>query len=335
LLIHQDRVARDGGALSLETALAEICPWMDFVVWGHEHENCIEPQVYGQMHITQPGSTVRTQLRKPIAPNHAIGILTIFEGTHDFTCVGLQSCPVYVYRSMTIDDFVMTLDDAIHRVREELESMIVTSERPPLIRLTVKYQNSSLPMCSLKQRMIVEFGPRAANSRDIIQLQLKARKKTPIRTEPIEPVVEHVSLFDIIERNLAEVSPALLEPAVVLEGLRSFLGHDEKTAFQANILPFVDSLADFIVDSADGPIADVDAAAALIDCKRAELPVFSPRARQPEIGVGKGAVSSDEEDASPQVQTRRVLAQEAPPLPHAQPMRRRRGGAFRLQLTRH
>jgi double-strand break repair protein MRE11 len=61
LVLHQNRVAH-----SPKNHIHEIMldNFLDFVVWGHEHECLINPQAssVGRFYITQPGSSVATAL---------------------------------------------------------------------------------------------------------------------------------------------------------------------------------------------------------------------------------------------------------------------------------
>jgi len=59
MLIHQNRAAHSKNAIS-ERYLPS---WLDYVVWGHEHECLIEPTESTQgFHVSQPGSSVVTSL---------------------------------------------------------------------------------------------------------------------------------------------------------------------------------------------------------------------------------------------------------------------------------
>ncbi|MFQ6662445.1 hypothetical protein Gotur_030284 [Gossypium turneri] len=61
LVLHQNRVK-----MNAKNAINERClpRFLDFIVWGHEHECLIDPQEVPGMgfHITQPGSSVATSL---------------------------------------------------------------------------------------------------------------------------------------------------------------------------------------------------------------------------------------------------------------------------------
>ena len=59
MLIHQNRASHSKNAIS-ERYLPN---WLDFVVWGHEHECLVEPTESAQgFHVSQPGSSVVTSL---------------------------------------------------------------------------------------------------------------------------------------------------------------------------------------------------------------------------------------------------------------------------------
>lgn len=61
LVVHQNRAAHDPKACVPETMFDDS---VHLVVWGHEHEQLIQPQAVGgkSYHISQPGSSVATSL---------------------------------------------------------------------------------------------------------------------------------------------------------------------------------------------------------------------------------------------------------------------------------
>jgi double-strand break repair protein MRE11 len=75
--LHQNRDLGRGTKNCVHESM--IPEWMDLVVWGHEHECCIEPQesVVGTFRITQPGSSVATSLSAGEAQRKQIGILDV------------------------------------------------------------------------------------------------------------------------------------------------------------------------------------------------------------------------------------------------------------------
>lgn len=74
MLIHQNRAAHSKNAIS-DRYLPE---WLDYVVWGHEHECLIEPtEVPGGFHISQPGSSVVTSLIEGEAKEKKICVLEV------------------------------------------------------------------------------------------------------------------------------------------------------------------------------------------------------------------------------------------------------------------
>eukprot|EP00792_Barthelona_sp_PAP020_P001683 TRINITY_DN1269_c0_g1_i1.p1 TRINITY_DN1269_c0_g1~~TRINITY_DN1269_c0_g1_i1.p1 ORF type:complete len:668 (+),score=140.27 TRINITY_DN1269_c0_g1_i1:77-2080(+) len=78
LLIHQNRIPRTSkNYFSLEFLQAYF-PFVDFVLWGHEHDVEIEPRTYfGNVQICQPGSTTVTTLKELQSQNKHCGILYV------------------------------------------------------------------------------------------------------------------------------------------------------------------------------------------------------------------------------------------------------------------
>ena len=79
--LHQNRDVGRGTKNCVHESM--IPEWMDLVVWGHEHECCIEPQesVVGTFRITQPGSSVATSLSVGESTMKKIGVLDV-RGSH-------------------------------------------------------------------------------------------------------------------------------------------------------------------------------------------------------------------------------------------------------------
>ena len=77
-VLHQNRDNRGRGAKNCihESMIPEF---MDFVVWGHEHECDIEAadSLKGRFHVSQPGSSVATSLVEGEAKRKHVGILEI------------------------------------------------------------------------------------------------------------------------------------------------------------------------------------------------------------------------------------------------------------------
>ncbi|OUS47171.1 Mre11 protein [Ostreococcus tauri] len=74
MLIHQNRAAHSKNAIS-ERYLPS---WLDFVIWGHEHECLVEPTESTQgFHISQPGSSVVTSLIEGEAKEKKICVLEV------------------------------------------------------------------------------------------------------------------------------------------------------------------------------------------------------------------------------------------------------------------
>ena len=78
--LHQNRDRGRGSKNCVQETM--IPEWMDFIVWGHEHECLILPSesTVGTFRISQPGSSVATSLSSGEAEPKHVGILDIKGG---------------------------------------------------------------------------------------------------------------------------------------------------------------------------------------------------------------------------------------------------------------
>jgi double-strand break repair protein MRE11 len=300
LLIHQDRSIRNERVVKPEIALEKFCPWMDLVVWGHEHENRVDLEPCGRFQITQPGSTVRTQLRKPDKTFHSIAILTLSEIDHPiFESIPLSRPRPYRYQEIPLHTSIM-LEKAIDHVREILHEMLDGVSDHPLVRLKITYEDPLFPMSTLRARIIAEFADFVANPRDFIQLQLNAKG---VVSDPVSPAFTGERLFDIIEKSIGKVNPSLFSANIVVDALRESIDHKQTTAFQDAVVRHVNAIVDLLGGRQEEPITEEKSAELLIEQTRAEFPAWQPIQRIEE----ENPPSSGDESPEP---TTRVLANE-------------------------
>jgi double-strand break repair protein MRE11 len=121
--LHQNRDLGRGTKNCVHESM--IPEWMDLVVWGHEHECCIEPQesVVGTFRITQPGSSVATSLSVGESSIKKIGVLDI-RGSH----FRLLPIPLTQVRSFVLGEFRLTdqssLDPEDPKVEPKITSLL-------------------------------------------------------------------------------------------------------------------------------------------------------------------------------------------------------------------
>lgn len=75
-VLHQNRANRGAKNFIAETVVPHF---FDLVVWGHEHDCRINPEVLnaGNVFITQPGSSVATSLAEGEAIAKNVGLLMV------------------------------------------------------------------------------------------------------------------------------------------------------------------------------------------------------------------------------------------------------------------
>nr|WJN24888.1 double-stranded break repair protein [Pseudozyma thailandica] len=183
LCVHQNRVAHNPKACVPETMFDDS---IHLVVWGHEHEQMIQPQAVTEKryHITQPGSSVATSLSQGETTEKCVAIIHV-EKT-DFM---IQPIPLQTVRPFVMDDMVLSeeLEEAglgsersdiikllrrrveglIKRAKQEFEERWPGKEMPlPLVRLRVEYTNQEI---SNPQRFGQEFAGKVANPKEVLQ----------------------------------------------------------------------------------------------------------------------------------------------------------------------
>ncbi|CDF35204.1 unnamed protein product [Chondrus crispus] len=129
-VLHQNRLTRGSSRGISDTLLP---PWLDYVVWGHEHDS-IPDLTLSKPPIVQPGSTVATSLSAGEAkPKHAI-LLEVYKGK-----LKHRSVPLYTVRNLHFEDIVLSeqsglsetdpeglnkfLEDSINDVVERQETL--------------------------------------------------------------------------------------------------------------------------------------------------------------------------------------------------------------------
>lgn len=129
LVLHQNRVTRGISRGISETLLP---PWLDYVVWGHEHDS-IPDLTLTSPPVVQPGSTVATSLSAGESKQkHAI-LLEVYRGK-----LKHRPVPLYTVRNFRFDDVSLSaqsnlsetepasvssfLEDSVKTMAAELET---------------------------------------------------------------------------------------------------------------------------------------------------------------------------------------------------------------------
>ena len=190
MMIHQNRIAHSKSNYIPEEFLD---PLLNLVIWGHEHESILEPQLCLKrgFHVIQPGSSVATSLCDAEAHSKYAAIICIGEGgKFAVDKIPLQSVRSFLMRDISLASlFQVRDDDAISNSLEvdqkrlnvalvaEVESILrdhhhnhtsssQKNVKLPLVRLRVDYSGgfpTLNPQCFGHQ-----FVGKVANPRDIL-----------------------------------------------------------------------------------------------------------------------------------------------------------------------
>lgn len=129
-VIHQNRVTRGASKGISESLLPR---WLDYVVWGHEHDSIPEVSQTSPP-VVQPGSTVATSLSEGESkPKHAV-LLEIYRGKFKHTPIPLYTVRKLKFHDVSVADYKDTVSDTepasmiaflketVEQLREEQEA---------------------------------------------------------------------------------------------------------------------------------------------------------------------------------------------------------------------
>ncbi|CAN8301931.1 unnamed protein product [Cochlearia groenlandica] len=243
LVLHQNRVKSNP-----KNAISEhfLPRFLDFIVWGHEHECLIDPQEVSGMgfHITQPGSSVATSLIDGESkPKHVL-LLEIKGNQYRPTKIPLTSVRPFEYTEIILKDegdidpndqnsILEHLDKVVRDLIEKASKKAVNRSdiKLPLVRIKVDYSGF---MTINPQRFGQKYVGKVANPQDILIFS-KASKKGKSegniddseRLRPEELNQQNIEAL-VAESNLKmEILPVNdLDVA-----LHNFVNKDDKLAF--------------------------------------------------------------------------------------------------------
>ncbi|KAL5802729.1 hypothetical protein ACOSQ4_031034 [Xanthoceras sorbifolium] len=243
LVLHQNRVKTNPKNAINEHFLPNF---LDFVVWGHEHECLVDPQEVQGMgfHITQPGSSVATSLIDGESkPKHVL-LLEIKGNQYRPTKIPLTSVRPFEYAEIVLKDVGDIDSNDQNSILEHLDrvvsNLIEKSSRKavnrselqlPLIRIKVDYSGF---MTINPQRFGQKYVGKVANPQDILIFSKTSRKdgseakiNDSERLRPEELNQQNIEAL-VAENNLKmEILPVNdLDVA-----LHNFVNKDDKLAF--------------------------------------------------------------------------------------------------------
>ncbi|KAI9834120.1 MAG: meiotic recombination [Phylliscum demangeonii] len=266
MAVHQNRVAHSDTGYLPENFLPDF---LDFVVWGHEHECLIDPHYNQDMsfHVMQPGSSVATSLVPGEAACKQVALLSITGRDFAVEPHRLKTVRPFVMREIILQDekgmkemakkpnnrpeITRYLESVIHAMIDEANADWLAmrgehdegDERPlPLIRLRVEYTppEGGRFDCENPQRFSNRFVGKVANTNDVVQFH---RKRTVTRqakdaTElPEQSILDRLAIDNVkVERLVREFLTA--QSLVILpqnsfgDAVSQFVEKDDKHAVE-------------------------------------------------------------------------------------------------------
>ncbi|XP_057777830.1 double-strand break repair protein MRE11 isoform X2 [Salvia miltiorrhiza] len=245
LTLHQNRVKTNPKNAINEHFLPRF---LDFVVWGHEHECLVDPQEVPGMgfHITQPGSSVATSLIDGESkPKHVL-LLEIKGNQYRPTKIPLSSVRPFEYTEVVLKDepdidsndhntILEHLDKVVRDLIERANQKAVKKQelKLPLVRIKVDYSGF---MTINPQRFGQKYVGKVANPQDILIFS-KASKKG--RSDGKIDDSERLRPEELNQQNIeALVAESNLKMEILPvndldDALHNFINKDDKMAFYA------------------------------------------------------------------------------------------------------
>ncbi|EES11507.1 hypothetical protein BDA96_06G253700 [Sorghum bicolor] len=244
LVLHQNRIKTNPKSAINEHFLPRF---LDFVVWGHEHECLIDPQEVPGMgfHITQPGSSVATSLIDGEAkPKHVL-LLEIKGNQYRPTKIPLRSVRPFEYAEVVLKDeadvdpndqasVLEHLDKIVRNLIEKSSQPTASRSEPklPLVRIKVDYSGFSTIN---PQRFGQKYVGKVANPQDILIFSKSAKKRqtTGDHIDDSEKLRPEELNQQTIEALVAESNLKMeILPVDDLDiALHDFVNKDDKMAF--------------------------------------------------------------------------------------------------------
>ncbi|PSN32682.1 hypothetical protein C0J52_21737 [Blattella germanica] len=181
LMLHQNRVDRGPKSFVTEDMLP---PFLDLIIWGHEHECRIEPE-YNAKHnfyVCQPGSSVATSLCEGESVRKHVATLSIYKKEFKIKPIRLNTVRPFIFASLALADCSIDLDgkfaplkvqdyinERVEQLIDEAASQISGDSRQPiipLIRLRVDYFDEKHMFNPIQFGL--QFSGKVANPKDVV-----------------------------------------------------------------------------------------------------------------------------------------------------------------------
>lgn len=209
MVLHQNRANR-----GLKNYLPEdILPdFLDFIVWGHEHDCRIEPEQHHkhQFHVCQPGSSTPTSLCEGESVQKHCGILHIYKEKFKMVKIPLKTVRPFIFKSIDLQSYAEdygfdegeTESKIISMVKGHIDEMIKEAERKitghpdqpvlPLIRLRLVYEKEEYMFNAI--RFGQEYAKQVANPTDLIKFKKQLKR---IKGNKLDGELDGKALRDI------------------------------------------------------------------------------------------------------------------------------------------
>ncbi|KAI4388321.1 hypothetical protein MLD38_000659 [Melastoma candidum] len=246
LVLHQNRVKANPKNAINEHFLPRF---LDFIVWGHEHECLIDPQEVSGMgfHITQPGSSIATSLIDGESkPKHVL-LLEVKGSQYRPTKIPLKSIRPFEYTEVVLKDVTEIDPNDQNSILEHLDKVVLnlidksrrnvgnkSEVKLPLIRIKVDYSGF---MTINPQRFGQKYVGKVANPQDILIFSKASRKgrnenatfDDSERLRPEELNQQNIEAL-VAENNL---KMEILPVNDLDRALHDFVNKDDKMAFHS------------------------------------------------------------------------------------------------------
>ncbi|GAB2284579.1 meiotic recombination [Dionaea muscipula] len=344
LVLHQNRVKANPKNAINENFLPRF---LDFIVWGHEHECLIDPQEVPGMgfHITQPGSSVATSLIDGESkPKHVL-LLEIKGNQYRPTKIPLKSVRPFEYAEVVLKDesdidpndhnsILEHLDKVVNTLIEKSSRKVVKRDelKLPLVRIKVDYSGF---MTINPQRFGQKYVGKVANPQDILIFSKVSRKG---RTEGKVDDAEKLRPEELNQQNIeALVAEGNLKMEILpvddLDvALHNFVNKDDKMAFYSCVQYNLDETRKKIARDSDIlKFEEQDLVLKVGECLEERVKERSTRSKEKAIsgtnaedarsnntsGVSGMVSFSDDDDNVPQISAPKTTARGKKMLPTA------------------
>jgi double-strand break repair protein MRE11 len=258
MMIHQNRVAHSRSNYIPEEFLD---PLLDLVIWGHEHESLLEPQLCSKrgFHVIQPGSSVATSLCD--AESHAkyAAVIRVAEGGKwDVEKIKLQSVRPFLIKDISMAVLCSVVEVGFARGLEidqkrvslllaaEVQRLLEVHQREspacdklPLVRVRVDYSGgfpTVNPQCFGHQ-----FVGKVANPKDILNFYRRRTRNitgcsssnhSSLHDAHYETTVKDstINIESVISSNMRSNEWDILPPEELFDKIRQFVEKDDKDA---------------------------------------------------------------------------------------------------------